>query len=220
AERALRKALTAAGGNLTKKLVTLEALEEVFESEGNYPAEEQVLLSSMRLMRSVDDIPGLLLAATYSKLAVVNFYMNRLDRAEYFCRIALPVLKDSAGSISPDLAIALNNLGWIEYELKQYKHSESHLRQSLYILQRLFGDKDVLYGLTANNLAKVYLSVGNYQAALLWYRRCSKAMHSSVGPGSPITGEIDLRCRQLQSLLGKNAYKQARRPSATGARRQ
>lgn len=198
AEAALQSALFATGGNTNKEMITLDALGELYEGQENYPLEEQIILSSLHLMRSLRDYPGSVIGATYLKLSAVNFFMNRAQTAEQYARAAIPILRESCGPLSPDVAVALNNLGWIEYQLNKLGLARTHFRQSLYMVGRTFGERSVFYGLTANNLAGLYARMGNRQNAFVWYEKSSAALNASLGASDALAREVARRCHELQ----------------------
>lgn len=201
AEITLLRALYATNGNIAKEMMTENALEELYDELENYPEEEKMLLSSLRLMRSQRDCPAILIGTTCVKLAAVNFFMDHLDRAEQYAKSAVPILKHSCGAISLDVAVALNNLGWIEYERNKLALAETDFRRSLYIAGRTVGEKSAFYGMTANNLAAVYLTTGNVRTALLWYQRSEAALSASLGTSDPFTRKIAALEHELQSAL-------------------
>ncbi len=199
AEATLQSALDATGGDTDKEMTTLNALDELYEVQHNFPAEEKILLSSIQLMRSVGDYPETAVGTTFLKLASVSYYMDHLDRAEVYSREALSILRKSCGKISPDVAVALNDLGWIEFKLDSLTEAENHFRQSLYILDRAFGQKNALYGLAAKNLAQLYESIHNYRAAATWYERASKSLRSSLGAQDSLTLQVEHRWEELRT---------------------
>lgn len=212
AEAALKAARQATAGNTNKELMTLDTLAELYDEQENYPAEEQALLSSLSLMQSLRDYPVSVIGATHLKLAIANVFMGRLEPAEKYAQTALLMLKDSLGPVAPDVAVALNNLGWIEYELDKLGPSETHLRKSLYIARQTFGEKTVLYGMTASNLAGLYVKKGNRASAAFWYKRSDLAFNAALGAKDELTRETARLWHALQQTPDPGTKRPPGRP--------
>lgn len=202
AEKAFKSALFSAGSEASKRMLTLDALDELYEEQQNYAAEEDVLLQCIDLIRSSSNGgSGALLGVTYLKLASVSSSLNHLEQSERYELLALPILKESQGPESPDVAVALNNLAWVEYKLNKFELSEKYFRKSLYVLKRNFGDKHVLYGLTANNLAELYELMGDKGKAYFWYGMAAAAFKASLGGKDILSQEAYGHCRQLKPFV-------------------
>jgi tetratricopeptide (TPR) repeat protein len=210
AEASLLSALQATHGDTDKQFMTFDALEELYEEQKNYSASEKILLTSLDLMRTLHDYPGNMIGAAYQKLAQANFFMGRLKTADEYAQAAIPMIKDSCGAESPEAAVALNNLGWVESGTNKLGLAETHFRQSLYIITRTIGEHTVLYGMVANNLARVYVKAGNEKGALLWFQRSSAALHDSLGSDDSFAQDVAVECPGLQPAARHHRHVKAK----------
>ncbi|MCL6506042.1 MAG: tetratricopeptide repeat protein [Bryobacteraceae bacterium] len=94
---------------------------------------------------------------------------GRYTQAEAEYRAALDLLRNQTDS--PALAITLNNLGEVVYELGRYREAEKLLRRSLLIWERKFGATHPGLLQPLGNLASVYAATGNYGRAEQLRRR-------------------------------------------------
>lgn len=200
AEASFKSALDAGAGDSQKDMMALDGLYEIYERERNYAALEQVMFSYIRVLKKSREYPPVLIGVAYLKLAEISSFANRLEDGVTYLNIALPILKKNCGADSPDVGIALNNLGEIEFQLKKPLQSETHFRKALSIFDRAYGSLSVIYGATAMNLAQLLEEIGRHKEAAYWYGRCSAALNASLGVDDPLSREVVQRCRTLKLM--------------------
>jgi tetratricopeptide (TPR) repeat protein len=106
-----------------------------------------------------------------------HWQAGRYAEAEADYRAALDLLRNQ--SDSPALAIALNNLGEVVYELGRYREAEKLLRRSLWVWERKFGASHPGLLQPLSNLASVYAAMGNYGRAEHLLRRAYELARTS-----------------------------------------
>ncbi len=218
AESAFKSALVATDGDNSKELLTLESLADVYHEDKNLPAEERTLISLVQLMQSKDQYPPIAIAATYLRISCVEFFMAAYEKAEKNAKLAATLFEKSCEPRCPNVAIALNNLGWIEYKMNKLKDAEATFLQSLSALGLDQGDKSLTYGMIAENLAAVYLHKGDRQEAANWYQKAQTAICSVLEKDDPLVMEINKRCRKFEtySAMKDNKHAQTREKSVKG----
>jgi hypothetical protein len=107
---------------------------ELFEEQKNYRAADKFLLNSLDLQRSLDGFPNASWGATYEKLSETSHFLGRPKESEQYAQAALAIMEDCCTPNSIDIAVALNNLGWIECANNKLGLAETHFRQSLNIM--------------------------------------------------------------------------------------
>ena len=74
---------------------------------------------------------------------------------------AIEVAKRSRGPEHPETAVALNNLGVIFQEIRDYARAEPLLQEALQIRQKVLGPEDPDTAETLDNLGGLYWAIGN-----------------------------------------------------------
>lgn len=199
AESAFKSALSLSENDINKQLLTLEALAEVYHEEKKLPDEERTLISLTQLLEKKDQFPPIALAATYLRLSCIEFFLGSYDKAERYAKTATTLFTEACEPRCSNVAIALNNLAWIEYKTNKLEEAESHFLKSLFALGQTQGDKSLTYGLIAENLANLYQKKGNMKEASLWYQKSKDAICSVLEKEDPLVAEITKRCRKFES---------------------
>lgn len=184
---------------LDKRIKSLESLAQCYDDQEKYEDEERTILSYLLLMKCRPNYPPDKISDSYLKLGAVNYFMNRNEKALHYCREALEITKRTCDRDSLEMAVVLNNIGWIENEAKMYQQSEKDLRSSLKIIETKLGTKNVFYGMTANNLSTLYLETGDSSRAIEWCRRALAAFEKSLGPKHPLTIDLAKELHELQT---------------------
>lgn len=192
AEQHLIDSLDHTQGNVQKLLLSLEALESVYDQIEDYTKEESVLLAQCAVLKGLrpNAVP---LGKIYTKLGALNSLVGCFDESEIYYEQAIPLLKAGLGQLNTPAAMALNNLAWSEFQQCKFSESENHFRQSLYIHSKVTGNKSIFYGLAATNLAELYATIDRPAAAVIWYERALIAFRASLGDKHPFTTELERR---------------------------
>lgn len=214
AESAFKEALRLSRGNAEDRMTTLAALVALYEETHNLAGQDDILTCMLVLMINCGEYSETTISSVYLKLADVNFMMGRLNIAEQYGTRAMQILQKSSGPMSPDMAVALNNLGWIECRMRKYSQAETYLKLANRIAEKCFGRADLLYGLTAYNLASLYESIDNRTAALTWYERASSSLNNSLGVDNPFSLEVTLQYDELRNMIRSKPPKPGRQQRA------
>lgn len=198
-EQHLIDSLELSGGNTKKLLSSLEALETLYEEVEDYTKEESVLLAQCYLLKQSHSEP-VAIGKVYTKLGALNSLVGCFPESEFYYEQAVSHLKVGIGLLSTPVGMALNNLGWAEFQLQKFDEAENHLRQALYIHSKVTGTRSVFYGLTATNLAELYVSKDRPTVALMWYEKACEALRSSLGEQNSLTKEVQRRYEDLRRL--------------------
>ncbi|MBY0551105.1 MAG: tetratricopeptide repeat protein [Candidatus Obscuribacterales bacterium] len=214
-------ALDQAVGNEQQIFQTLSALEDLYEEVGDYESQEQILQGRLLLLRNSKTSDPAQIVETLMKLGGVSSDCGDYFEARQYFTAALPLLAKVAGSDSFDVAVLLNNLGWAEQRLKDTKAASTHFLASLKLLKATVGDNSVLYGLTAANLAEVYVSTEEFYPAILWLKKASFALEYRLGADHAMTKALEKRLRQVErEALKRLKRKEPKRtrPNGEGSR--
>ncbi len=106
-----------------------------------------------------------------------HWQAGRYTQAEAEYRAAVDLLHSQPDS--PALAVALNNLGEVVYELGRYREAEKLLRRSWLIWEKKFGAAHPGLLQPIGNLASVYAAMGNYGRAEQLRRRAYELARTS-----------------------------------------
>ncbi len=215
-EACFKEALSCIGGDTSKEVQTLDELEALYEETENYKAAVQTAHRIIECIESIPDYPANLIGATYLQLASLHYFLNDFSKVRTYTFKAIDILRKDAGYLSPTVGIALNNLGFVEYQLKQLTASEKHLRQSLYVTERTLGCNSIFYGMTATNLACLYERQGKLKSASLWYERACTSLNAALGSDASLCQEVAARHRAARAKM--QLQKNRRKPAAVPAK--
>lgn len=191
-------ALDQAIGNEQQILETLSALEKLYEEVGDYEAEEQILQGRLLILRNAKSTDSAQIIETLMKLGILSSDCGDYLKARQYYMTVMPLLCKVAGAESFDVAVLLNNLGWTEQKLGCPKTAVAHFLNSLKLLKATVGDNSVLYGLTAANLAEVYISTEEYYPAILWLAKATSALEYRLGTSHEMTKALEKRFREVE----------------------
>lgn len=203
AESAFKSALSLAENDINKQLLTLEALAAVYQEAKKLPAEERTLISLTQLMQNKDEFPPIALAATYLRLSCLEFFLGSREKAEQYAKTATALLTEVCEPRGSNVAIAFNNLAWIECKLNKLEEAETHFLKSLRTLSQSQGEKSVTYGLIADNLANLYQKKGDMTEASFWFQKAKDSICSVLEKEDPLAMAITNRCRKFETYLAK-----------------
>ncbi len=184
AELTIRGCLASTGASVYKQIFSLELLAELYEKQEKFSQEDEALRAMLVTMQSID-FPENLLGATYLKVGELNYLLKRYDVAALYAQQAIPSLEECYGSISPEIAVALNNLASAEYCQNKFEQAQRHFQHSLAILHSVYGNHNELYGMTALNLADVYRKMNNQKQSEVWYQKAATALRIARGSQDP-----------------------------------
>ncbi|HEY9715372.1 MAG TPA: tetratricopeptide repeat protein, partial [Chroococcales cyanobacterium] len=170
-ESALLSALQAAGADTYKKLIVLDALINFYEERKKFSQEEKFVLQVIDVLKKDEEYPPILIAIQYMKLTTVATNQNDLERARAYAQKASEIFITECGSGSPEHAMALNNLGWVEFEMNHQKTAEHYFLRALDMIARTLGRQNVLYGVAAANLSDLYDKQHRPGLAQTWLKR-------------------------------------------------
>lgn len=208
----LIQALDQAVGNEQQMFQTLSALEDLYEEVGDFESREQILQGRLLLLRNSKSSDSGEIAETLMKLGGLFSDCGDYFEARQYFMAALPLLRKVAGPDSFEVAVLLNNLGWSEQQLKDAKTASTHFLTSLKLLKTTVGDNSVLYGLTAANLAEVYVSTEEFYPAILWLKKASFALEYRLGADHAMTKALEKRLRQVEKEALKRLKRKEQKP--------
>src|SRR3954467_8937799 len=117
--------------------------------------------------------------------------MKELYRAGKYVE-ALPLAQKSLAlrekEFGPDdanVAMPLNDLGTIHYNLGQYAVAEPFYKRSLAIREKTLGPDDVEVAMVLNNLGDLYRAEERYAEAESFLKRSIAIGEKTLGPGNP-----------------------------------
>ena len=198
AEQFLNYAIEMAGTDRDKVMLSMGALEQLYDEEGDYTREESLLLRSVKLLtKDPRHVPGDLLGNAYARLAAISCYLRRYSDAEQYQKSAIYILEAAYGPLSPDLGVCLNNLGWIEDRLHKTAAAEVHFKQALALFAHTKLTNTMYYGCAANSLAEIYMSTGRGQQALVYFRKSIDALTRSMGPDHVLVQLVKARYNEV-----------------------
>lgn len=217
AEMALQSALLATRNDPAKQLLVLQALADLYHESNKIEDEKDTLLTWINVAMGIKEYPLVYVATQNLRLSHTYFTLGEHDNAEKSAKTALEMYRQSSGEISPNVALALNNLAWIEIKQKEYAAAEFHLTYSLSIIKKAVGTDSLFYGLIADNLANLYGRIGNYRKALPLYKASLKALRQQLAADDPATNEVLQRYTQAQGIVKEQQHE--KREAAQNKRR-
>lgn len=207
AEIALQAALLATQGDFNKQLPVLQGLADIYHERQKYNEEISTLLALIKVMYSIDDYPIIPLAAQQLRLSTVYYLLDDYQSAASAGRMAVDLLKKDRGQEPTNLALACNNLGWVELKLGNFDAALKLFEESLSVLSKSVGKKSLLYGLISENLGALYTQKGDHRSAFIWYQASLKTLAEYLPKDDAVTVEIVRRCNRAR-LLSKTTNKQ------------
>lgn len=200
AESHLFKSLDFVGSDFGKALSTLVALEQVLEETKKLSAKERVLLTHVKILDEHFK-PCELQADVYLQLGELYSETDNFPNAEKYFRKTVSLMKQCYGPYYLGVGTALNNLAYSELRQKKLADAEVHFKQALVVFNKRGGEKNIFYGLTANNLGDLYEKTGRNKFALIYFGKAVTAFNSSIGSSHPIALDALKRYTSLRHKL-------------------
>ncbi|MGA2298605.1 MAG: CHAT domain-containing tetratricopeptide repeat protein, partial [FCB group bacterium] len=126
-------------------------------------------------------------AGTLGSIAILYFYSGKIDSAINYQENDLKISRTLFKDDSPDLAIIINNTGYIYENCGYYKQAEPLYIEALGIYRRIFKGDNPDLAMSINNMALFYNNRGNnkqaeplFKEALEMRRRLFKSDHSDL----------------------------------------
>ncbi len=86
------------------------------------------------------------------------------------------------------------------------EEAERLFRRSLGILGKTSGEKSVLYGLTASNLAEVYILQSSLPHAVYWLQIAKRVLIDWLRKDDPTAAPVDKRCESTVEVAAKRRF--------------
>lgn len=199
-EYALRAALLMTN-DVGLQLFILQALIDLLHDQQRPEDEREALLAWIDLAQKEPSFPLVILATQNLRLSYVYFTLKELHNAEIAAGLAVEMYKVSCGNISPNVALAQNNLGWIALKAGHFALAEKNLCNSLDILKKTVGKKTFIYGMISENLGAFYSQTDNPRKALHFYKVCLKVLKQFLPKNDLQVAEIQRRCQEERTKI-------------------
>jgi len=138
-----------------RTFLSLHELDLYYENQKDYPAEEKVLLSCMRILHNSPNLSHVFAGTVALKLSNVYVCLEKFPEARHYVTLAIAALTNTYGKLSADVAIAYNNLGWIDFYQHRPQDAVKHIRTAASIVEELYGRDSALYFWISSNLNEV-----------------------------------------------------------------
>jgi tetratricopeptide (TPR) repeat protein len=199
-EIALRAALL-----LTKEkeqqLLIIQALSDLCHEQKRYEEERDFLLSWISLAQQVQPFPAVNCATQNLRLSYAYFVLKDYEKAETAAKTSLQMFKQSCSESSPNVALALNNLAWVQMKLNKSADAEANILEALAILKVVAGEKSMIYGLLSENLAVLYEQTNNREAAIRLYKNSLRILKKFLDKEDSIIVDLRQHIEEQSSLL-------------------
>lgn len=110
------------------------------------------------------------MATLYNNKAVVLIKLKDLDQAEVYFKMALGILKNLRES-EDEIAVTYQNLSNIYSSKGKYNLALESARKGLDLLKSIGAEVSYHSGAIANSMAMVYHAMGDYENAVIWFRK-------------------------------------------------
>lgn len=208
AEFALQAALLATKNSPPKQLLVLQALADLYHENKKTDKEKEALVAWIDTAMGIREYPLIYVATQNLRLSQACYALGECENAKKAALIALEMYRINSGELSPNVALALNNLAWIEIKQKEYSAAEFHLTYALSIIDKVVGKSSLFYGLIADNLAAFYGQRGDYRKALPYYKASLKALKQQLADDDPATLEVLRRYTEAQRIVKEQQYEE------------
>ena len=169
-----------AGFSLDYRLATLyNNMSFLCMDLGHFEEAETSLNDALYILNTLDDTE-IDVAVTYSNLACVYVYMNRLDEAKVAVKKALDIFIAEKGRDDVHYAGAVNTLGEIYYREGSYDKAAALFEESLALTARDFGKETQSYAILCDNLAACFDEMDR-AADAADYRQQAEAIRKALG---------------------------------------
>jgi hypothetical protein len=162
------------------------------------PAEAAVLLErSLKLKPSGE---------AHHRLADLLAASRQFDaaRAHYLSAISLYTAESS-----PQLGVALNDLGFLDESLERFPQAEANYRKALAAHRKTYGNQHPEVGITLNNLASTISAQGRAAEAEPLLRQALTILEQTLGPHHERTAACAANLADLLSALNRKTAARA-----------
>ncbi|PZM84119.1 MAG: hypothetical protein DKT66_05620 [Candidatus Melainabacteria bacterium] len=202
-EIALRAALL-----VTKKkdqqLLIIQALCDLCHEQKRYVEERDLLLSWISLAQQIEPFPAVNCATQNLRLSYAYFVLKDYEKAESAAKASLQMFRESCSESSPNVALALNNLAWVQMKLNKSADAEANILEALAILEVVAGEKSMIYGLLTENLAVLYEQTNNQKVALRLYKKALAILKKFLDKDDSIIVDLRQHMDEQHSLLAQS----------------
>ena len=176
---------------------SLDRLAEVLKLKAEYADSEKMFRSAVAIERARGQTDSES-ARTLYELADLLVRMGEFKQAEPLFREALDLRRKLHSGPYPDLAEAVNNLGYVLQDRGEYREAEALYREALEMKRFLLGDTHPEIATGMNNIAFVLHDQGQYDEAEKMYRGALAMQRKLLGEDHP---EVALTLNNLAFLL-------------------
>jgi CHAT domain-containing protein/Tfp pilus assembly protein PilF len=159
----------------------ITALGTLYYSVSNLDEAERLFLQARDLWTKTLGADSIVVARTYSNLAVVYQSKGDYQRAFLEHQKALALREKILGPDHPDVATSLSYLTSFYRTQGNYTKAEEVGRRALAIQEKVFGHENLDVATTLNYLASCYQDCGNYQEAAKLFEDALKIVEKLVG---------------------------------------
>jgi len=173
---------------------SLNSLAFVVMRNGDYDAARELHEESLGLCRELYGEESDAVYVVLGSLGVLEEFAGNFETA---ADLNLRALRHAEGQGRADLnvAIRIENLGWVLYEQGEFSRAESRFRESLSMMEKVFSSPNPTLASSWSGLAMTLVSLGEYEEAAELFARCLE-----IDPDA-VTGSSQ-RGAQLASAYG------------------
>lgn len=165
---------------------TLYALADVLGRKGEYGAAEPLFRQSLAMRREVSGPRTIEVAQSLEGLALNLFDQGNYDDPVALLRGAVAIRREQQGDPPhPDLADALNNLGFVLGELGEHVEAEALFREALEMKRKVLGDAHSEIAMGLNNVAFTLHDQGKHDDAEAMYREALAMQRELLSENHP-----------------------------------
>lgn len=186
-----------------KTLTAEENIATIYMAKEEYEKASDIYgrsLSAKKQVFAEDDIQLFDLYRNYAH--TLNCLANYQD-AETLYQKALQIVANNAIAESK-LDVFYNNHGLYCKQIGDYKQALSDMEKSLTIKQKLYGENDIRYANTLNNIGTIQTRLGNFNKADKYYNQAEQIITSVSGDKSLAICEVYINKGNLYNHLGQN----------------
>lgn len=144
----------------------------VYERKASYLLAKQMYLWAAGMFKGIEDWDGL--SSTYNSVGNIHNKLGEFNSALFYYQKSLDIwtgLKDSLDH-KTDIAVALNNIGDLYKENKQYDKALAYLTKALFYKREIGNELSTAHTMTT--LGQVYQFKGNHILAMRYYKEAYK----------------------------------------------
>lgn len=171
------------------------------------------LVQAIDLYQQVMDLgkqtgkPSVDVAVAEGRVGGIYADLHQFRLAIHYANMSLAEFQKILGPVSDDVAIELNNVGWMKEQLGLNKQAEAAYKQALSVLYASSDADDDLIGISENNYAHFLASGHRDREAYQHYQKAYAHMKQCFGPNYPLSKYIQGQLRQAKKQLDLPAAK-------------